>query len=45
MAAYVALASDIHRYPEGSAEVLREAIGRRTGSTRRGSSAARARTS
>jgi histidinol-phosphate aminotransferase len=29
MAAYLALASEIHRYPEGSAEVLREAIGRR----------------
>jgi histidinol-phosphate aminotransferase len=29
MAAYRALAGDIHRYPEGSAEVLREALGRR----------------
>jgi histidinol-phosphate aminotransferase len=28
MAAYLALAGEIHRYPEGSAEVLREAIGR-----------------
>ena len=27
MAAYMALASDIHRYPEGSAEVMRQAIG------------------
>jgi len=31
MAAYLALASEIHRYPEGSAEVMREAIGRRHG--------------
>ena len=31
MAAYTALASDIHRYPEGSAQELREAIGRRHG--------------
>jgi histidinol-phosphate aminotransferase len=31
MAAYRALASDIHRYPEGSSEVLREAIGRHHG--------------
>jgi histidinol-phosphate aminotransferase len=31
MAAYLGLASDIHRYPEGSAEGLREAIGRRHG--------------
>jgi histidinol-phosphate aminotransferase len=31
MAAYRALASEIHRYPEGSAEILREAIGRRHG--------------
>jgi histidinol-phosphate aminotransferase len=29
MAAFTALAGDIHRYPEGSAEVLREAIGQR----------------
>src|SRR5262249_5604871 len=29
MAAYRALAHEIHRYPEGSVEVLREAIGRR----------------
>jgi histidinol-phosphate aminotransferase len=28
MAAYLALAHEIHRYPEGSAELLREAIGR-----------------
>jgi histidinol-phosphate aminotransferase len=31
MAAYVALASDIHRYPEGSSRTLREAIGRQHG--------------
>jgi histidinol-phosphate aminotransferase len=31
IAAYRALASEIHRYPEGSSEVLREAIGRRHG--------------
>src|SRR5271157_5372683 len=31
MAAYLKLASEIHRYPEGSAEILREAIGRRHG--------------
>ena len=31
MAAYTALADEIHRYPEGSAEVLREAIGLRHG--------------
>jgi histidinol-phosphate aminotransferase len=31
MAAYMALAHEIHRYPEGSAEVLRETIGRRHG--------------
>jgi histidinol-phosphate aminotransferase len=31
MAAYLALASEIHRYPEGSAGVLREAIGQRHG--------------
>jgi histidinol-phosphate aminotransferase len=29
MAAYLALAGEIHRYPEGSAEILREAIGHR----------------
>ena len=29
MAAYMALASDIHRYPGGSAEVMRQAIGER----------------
>jgi len=28
MAAYLALAGEIHRYPEGGAEVLRQAIGR-----------------
>src|SRR5215831_621348 len=31
IAAYRALAADIHRYPDGSAEELREAIGRRHG--------------
>ncbi len=31
MAAYLALAHEIHRYPEGSAEILRQAIGRRHG--------------
>lgn len=31
MAAYLALAGEIHRYPEGSAEILRKAIGRRHG--------------
>jgi histidinol-phosphate aminotransferase len=31
IAAYRALAGEIHRYPEGSSEVLREAIGRRHG--------------
>ncbi len=31
MAAFAALASDIHRYPEGNAQALREAIGRRHG--------------
>src|SRR5271169_3803775 len=31
IAAYSALASEIHRYPEGSAEVLRQAIGQRHG--------------
>jgi histidinol-phosphate aminotransferase len=31
MAAFVALASEIHRYPEGSAQALREAIGQRHG--------------
>ncbi len=31
MAAFRALAEDIHRYPEGSSEALREAIGRRHG--------------
>jgi histidinol-phosphate aminotransferase len=31
MAAFRALAGEIHRYPEGSAEALREAIGRRHG--------------
>ncbi|MGH7114945.1 MAG: pyridoxal phosphate-dependent aminotransferase [Stellaceae bacterium] len=31
MAAYLALAHEIHRYPEGSAGLLREAIGRRHG--------------
>jgi histidinol-phosphate aminotransferase len=31
MAAFAALAGDIHRYPEGSAEALRETIGRRHG--------------
>src|SRR5271167_991559 len=31
MAAYLKLASEIHRYPEGSAEILRAAIGRRHG--------------
>jgi histidinol-phosphate aminotransferase len=31
MAAYAALASDIHRYPEGNAQTLREAIGQRHG--------------
>src|SRR5271170_4468588 len=30
-AAFMALAGEIHRYPEGSAEVLREALGRRHG--------------
>ncbi len=29
MAAYLALAHEIHRYPEGSAELLRQAIGQR----------------
>lgn len=29
MAAYLALTSEIHRYPEGSADVLRQAIGQR----------------
>ncbi len=29
MAAYLALASEIHRYPEGSAETLRRALGQR----------------
>ena len=31
MAAYRALASDIHRYPDGSAQELREALGRQHG--------------
>ncbi len=31
IAAFMALAGEIHRYPEGSAEVLREAIGRHHG--------------
>jgi histidinol-phosphate aminotransferase len=31
MAAYLALVGEIHRYPEGSAELLREAIGGRHG--------------
>src|SRR5271155_5396349 len=31
VAAYLALAGEIHRYPEGSSEVLRETIGRRHG--------------
>jgi histidinol-phosphate aminotransferase len=31
MAAFVALASEIHRYPEGSARALREAVGQRHG--------------
>jgi histidinol-phosphate aminotransferase len=31
MAAYRALAGDIHRYPDGNAEALREAIGQRHG--------------
>src|SRR5438876_2513496 len=31
MAAYRALAGDIHRYPEGNAQELREAIGQRHG--------------
>ena len=31
MAAFVALASEIHRYPEGSAQALREAIGQHYG--------------
>jgi histidinol-phosphate aminotransferase len=31
MAAFVALASEIHRYPEGSPQALREAIGKRHG--------------
>ena len=46
VAAYRALAGDIHRYPDGGADELREALGRViTVSTRRASSAAPARTS